>query len=329
MLRKIAIISLIGLFAIQSALPLINEAQAQQLSVQLIAQQSQTILPGDPRFAPLEARFYQSLGATPAQLVQQLQMMPTEPAAPQSTQASQAMQVSIRPELKDMDLKTEVAVNGKTLVLGTIELAQPGSIGGVRLVAGKYGVAAMKGSFVIVLINFSNGSLSAFIVIPDSLVASIGLMPIFFVFEVIFQVAFVLPFPSLVPPFFFPPFFPVIAGCPVLGRAIPVNVAVGSKAVIISAPSAGPPTLAIKDSGQLGTLEVESTAPANRSLRFELFSFGRVALGFVGGGATGRVHVPVFDTPFLLVASDDQGHAACLNAAVFFPGIISGLATSN
>lgn len=328
MLRKIGIITLVGvLFGFASG-PLLSHAQS-TLSVQTVAQQSQTILPGNPLFASYETRFYRTLGVSSTELAQKLQAMTTESAAPQSTQAGQAMTVSISPEYKNTDLKTEVVANGKTLLVGTVELTRAGALGGVALSAGKYGVAAMKGSFVIVLINISNGNVVAFIVISDPLIFGFGFLPIFFPFEIFFQVAFVIPFPLLFPPFFFPPFFVTFAGCPVMGRAVAVDVTVGSGATIITSPSSGQPTLAIKDGGRLGVLTVESLEPAKRPLRFQLLSLGRIGFGFVGEGAAGHANVSVFDTPFVLIASDDQGHSACLSAFVLFPGIIFGSATSN
>ena len=327
MLRKIRMAVLVGLiFSLAMGAFL---TQAQTLSMQSVAQQSQTILPGSVLFASYETRFYQTLGVSSAELAQKLQAMTTESVAPQSAQASQAMKISISPEYKNADLKAEVVAHGKTLLVGTVELTHAGSLGGVSLPAGKYGVAVMKGSFVVVLINISNGTVSAFIVLSDPLILGFGLLPIFFPFEIIFQVAFVLPFPLLFPPLFFPPFFVTFAGCPVMGRAVAVDVTVGSGATIIASPSSGQPTLAIKDGGRLGVLLVESLEPAKRPLRFQLLSFGRIGFGFVGEGAAGHANVPVFDTPFVLVASDDQGHSACLSAFVLSPGIISGSATSN
>jgi hypothetical protein len=133
------------------------------------------------------------------------------------------------------------------------------------------------------------------------------------------------------PSSFFSPFsfFGVLPGCPVQGRIVPVDAAVGSGATLISAPAEGPVTLAIKEGGQLGLVLIESVEPANRPLTFQLVSPGRVGFGFVGGGTTGRVRLPVFNVPFVLYVSDDQGHLACLHAIVLAPGIIWGVATSN
>jgi hypothetical protein len=329
MLKKLAALSLCGLFAFQCSSGVLTQAQQQTLSVQTAAQQSQTILPGNPQFTLYEARFYRAIGNSSPELAQKLQTMATETAGAQSTQAGQAMKVSISPEYKSSDLKQEVIVNGKTLLLGTVELSRAGSLGGFPLSAGKYGIAVMKGSFVIVLINITNGNIVAFIVLTDSVILAFGFLPIFFPFELIFQVAFVIPFPLFFPPFYFPPFFVAISGCPVLGKTMAVDAPVGSGATLVSSPSGGQPTLAIKEAGRLGMLIVESLEPEKRPLRFQLLSQGRVGFGFVGEGAAGRVFVPVFDVPFVLIASDDQGHSACLSAFVIFPGIVAGSATSN
>jgi hypothetical protein len=327
MLRKVGIVALLVFFVAHIAGTLYS--QAQSVSVQAVAQQAQIVLPGNALFRAYETRFYQSLELSASEVAQRLQALPTETAAPQSTPASPAMQISILSELKNTDLKTEVVVHGKTLLLGTVEFHQAGSLGGLSLPTGKYGVAAMKGSFVIVIINISNGNVIAFVVISDPLILAFGFVPLFFPFEILFQVAFVIPFPWLFPLLNLPPFFLTLSGCPVLGRAVAVSVPVGSGAVLISSPAAGPPTLAIRESDKLGTLLIESREPEKRPLRFQLLSLGRVALGLVGEGAAGRVHVPVFDQPFVLVASDDRGHSACLSATVLFPGIIAGSATSN
>jgi len=329
MFKKFSILALLGLFVFQFSGQLITQAQQTTVSVQFAAQQAQTILPGHALFTSYETRFYQTLGSSAAELAQKLSVMSTETASAQSPQASQAMKVSISPEYKNIDLKKEAITNGKTLLLGTVELSRAGSLAGAPLPAGRYGLAVMKGSFVVVLINFTNGSVSAFIVLSDPVILSFGFLPLFFPFEIFFQVAFVIPFPFIFPVFYFPPLFVAISGCPVLGKSMAVSAPVGSGGTLITSPSGDQPTLAIKEGGRLSTLIVESLEPEKRPLRFQLLSQGRVGFGFVGEGAAGRVSVPVYDLPFVLVASDDKGHSACLSAFVIFPGIVSGSATSN
>jgi hypothetical protein len=329
MLKKLSILAVLSLFVFQFSSSLLTQAQQTTISVQFAAQQAQTILSGHALFAQYETRFYQTLNLSAIELAQKLQAMPTETVAAQSAQANQALKVSVLPEYKNIDLKREIITNSKTLLLGTVELSRAGSLAGVALPAGKYGLAAMKGSFVIVLINFNTGAVSAFIVLADPIVLSFGFLPLFFPFEVFFQVAFVIPFPFAFPVYYFPPLFVAVAGCPVLGRSMAVSAAIGSGATLITSPSGGQPTLAIKEGGQLGVLIVESLEPEKRPLTFRLLSQDRTGFGYVGPGAAGRVFVPVYDVPFVLVASDDKGHSACLSAFVIFPNQVAGSATSN
>ena len=313
-----------------------------QSPVAQVAAQAQVILPNDPRFAAMQAQLYASLGMDAQALAAKMQSQAAGSApqglAPQPATGSQGPQFNLFPEFQNVDLNQMVLQQGKTLLIGTINMPANATMGGAPIPAGLYGVAAMNagtagmmtdsassgaqfGGFVIVLINFSTGGCFGFFFFP-----TVGFFPIFFpffspifVFQIVIQIIF--PFPFFFPFFPFPSPFPTL-GCPALPVVTPFTVAVGGPPDTILATAA----FSISETGFSGSggalVTVQSLGPA-----LSVQATGNFSSQFVNVFPGGSITFNVISTSFVMRV-DGGGVTGCVNATRS-PTTISGQASHN
>lgn len=265
-----------------------------------LAQQAQLVFPGDPRFEELHARWREQMPAVP----QALQ------AQPRGHPISLGRGITFFPfrSVESLDLRQIASGQIPAALLGVLQLPPGTKLGGHPLPP-SVGVGAMHGSLVLVLFDLTTGTVIAFVLLPSSLILVFTFFPVLVVIQVLVHLIFVVPvgFPIF-------PFLPVAFVCPALPNVLPVSVPVGSGVPLLSlpgafeiregSPSPPPPT-------GLPALQIRSLGPA---VQFSLLSAGGLQLGFLGGGATGTVRLPL-GTPFRLLVQGG-GKTACLQAVV-------------
>ncbi|MBI1741777.1 PEGA domain-containing protein [Candidatus Acetothermia bacterium] len=320
--------------------PPMPPTQPQQSPVAQVAAQGQAILPSDPRFGALSAQFLASMNMDEQALAARLQAAYSASESHEGAQAQSTggVNFSILPEAQSVDLNQVVLQQGQTMLLGTVSLSSNGTIGGVPLPAGNYGVAVMSsgaaglmtdstssgtfGGFVIVIIGFT-GHINFFIFFP-----TVTFFPFFFpffspifVFQIFIQ--FIFPFPFFFPffPFPFPGPGPVFA-CPPLPVVTPFTVTVGGPPDTILTTAA----FTISETGFGGgggaLVTVQSYGPA-----LSVQAMGNFSSRFVTVFPGGSVTFDVISTSFVMRV-DGGGVTGCVNATRS-PTTISGQASHN
>jgi len=324
--------------------PPTTPTQPQQTPVGQAAAQAQAILPSDPRFAALQAQFYNSLGMDASGLAARMQAQASASAPqgllPQPSQGAQGANYHVFPEYQNVDLNQLVLQQGQTLLIGMLTMPANAVMNGASLPAGQYGLAVMDGGttgmmmdssasadafhggFVIVLINFSTGSCFGFFWFP-----TISFFPFWFpffspvfVFQIVIQVVF--PFPFFFPVFPVFPFPGVGASCPALPNVVPFSVTIGAPfETILSTPA-----FTITELGYSGTggalVQVQSLGSA-----LSVQAVGNFSLQFVTVFPLSSITFNVISTSFVLRV-DGGGKTGCVSAtrgATF----ISGQASNN
>lgn len=314
--RLLTVVVLSALLVFLTIQPDLLVAQApqepNQQTVTLLAQQAQVILPTDPRFNGLLMQFSSRIGLSGPGLANAFL------TSPQASPVSLGNGIVYYPLVSAQNLNMTQVANGQiqATLMGVMTVPQGATLGGTTLPQ-RLGVAAMTGSFVVVLIDLSTGAIIAFLILPDTLILSFLFFPAIIIIQVIVQLIFIPIFPFI--------FFPFFLACPALPNVLPVNVPVGSGAILVTNPA-----FQIQEGGLFimqPNLLIKSFGP---SLQFTLMSVGSLQIGFIGGGSTGRARLPI-GIPFRLLVQGG-GKTACLQAAVIsylFGMVITGTLAYN
>jgi len=293
--------ALLVYMTIGPALMVRAQGEPSQQTVVLLAQQAQIVRPGDPRFPQLLSKFTSQVGMSGQALAAAFL---AEPLA-QATQMGNGIIYYPLVSSQGMDMRLIASGQQQAALLGILEVPQGATLAGGALPQ-RLGIAAMAGSLIIVLIDLNTGQVIAFIILPAAIILAFLFFPVLIVIQVVVQLIFI---PVIGFPF---PIFPIFLACPTLPNSMPISVAVGSGAPLLSLAGA----FELRDGGFFGlpmqpTLIIRSLGPA---LQYSLLSPGSLQLGFIGGGSLGRAALPV-GVPFRLLVQGG-GKTACLQAAV-------------
>jgi hypothetical protein len=294
--------------------------QPTQQTVAVLAQQTQTILPTDPRFPALLTQFSARIGLSGPALTGAFVSQGL--AVPLGNGMSHTPLVSA----EGLDVRQIASGQIPAALLGILTVPQGATLAGVALPQ-RVGVAAMTGSLVLVLIDLATGNVLAFLIVPEALILTFAFFPVFVVFQVIVQLVFI---PTIFFPFPIFPIFPIFLACPALPNVAPITVAVGSGATLVTVQNGGNPVFQIREGLLLDPQPSLRIVSFGASLQYTLLSAGSLTFGFVGGGSTGRARLPL-GIPFRLLVQGG-GKTACLQAAVISFGfglLISGTVAFN